>query len=123
MKWMDHIDMMDQLRQSIGFVSYGQKDPIVEYKYEGGEMFADMMDLIKEDTAKTILATKLRKAIPQERKQVLQPTMTNRGDGSAPVRVPLVKKTKVGVNDPCPCGSGKKYKKCCKPIDDAKAAQ
>ncbi len=120
-KWMDHIDMMDQLRQSIGFVSYGQKDPVVEYKYEGNEMFADMMELIKEDTAKMIIATKLKKAEePEERKQVLNPTMTNRGDGSAP-RTPVVKKEKVGVNDPCPCGSGKKYKKCCKPIDDAKA--
>ena len=64
LKWMDHIDMMDQLRQSIGFVSYGQKDPVVEYKYEGGEMFADMMEYIKEDTAKTILATKIIKVEP-----------------------------------------------------------
>ena len=121
--WMDHIDMMDQLRQSIGFVSYGQKDPVIEYKYEGNEMFADMMDAIKADTARTILAARLKKAQPEERKQVLQPTMTNRGDGSAPVKVPVTKKEKIGVNDPCPCGSGKKYKKCCKPIDDAKSAQ
>ncbi len=119
-KWMDHIDMMDQLRQSIGFVSYGQKDPVVEYKYEGNEMFADMMDDIKHDTARLILSTKIRREAPAERKQVMQPTMTNRGDGSAPVKAPVTKKEKVGVNDPCPCGSGKKYKKCCKPLDDAK---
>ena len=119
-KWMDHIDMMDQLRQSIGFVSYGQKDPVIEYKYEGNEMFADMMDEIKHDTARLLLSAKIRKDEPSERQQVMQPTMTNRGDGSAPVKATVTKKDKVGVNDPCPCGSGKKYKKCCKPLDDAK---
>ncbi len=117
-KWMVHIDMMDQLRQSIGFVSYGQKDPVMEYKYEGNEMFADMMDAIREDTARTVLSGQVTKQ-PAERKQVLNPTMANKGDGSV-TNTPVTKKEKVGVNDLCPCGSGKKYKKCCKPKDDAK---
>ena len=81
-------------------------------------MFADMMDAIREDTARTVLATQVTKQ-PAERKQVLNPTMTNKGDGSV-AKTPVIKKDKVGVNDLCPCGSGKKYKKCCKAKDDAK---
>ncbi len=121
-KWMDHIDMTDQLRQSIGFVSYGQKDPVIEFKYECNEMFADMMDAIRYETAKTVLNVKPATTPPTQQQQVMQPVTTNRGDGSIPLKPNRAKKEKVGVNDPCPCGSGKKYKKCCKPADDAAEA-
>ena len=109
-RWMDHIDAMDELRDGIGLRAYGQKNPIIEYKREGYDMFEEMVHLIQEDTLRRLYFTVL--ARPVERRQVAQPTSASHGEEEkkAPVR-----KTdkKVGPNDPCPCGSGKKYKKCC----------
>ncbi|MCH5201857.1 MAG: preprotein translocase subunit SecA [Oscillospiraceae bacterium] len=153
--WMDHIDAMEQLQQSIRLAAYGQKDPVVEYKLVGFDMFDEMIALIREDTIKLCLlspkkiaAVKARHAeieakraeeerkaaeahqvilnsqkdkplpnpisVALKREQVAVPTQANVSDGSTPVKKkPIVKKKKVGRNDPCPCGSGKKYKKCC----------
>ena len=109
-RWMDHIDAMTELRDGIGLRAYGQRNPIVEFKREGFDMFEEMVHLIQEDTIRRLYFTVLAK--PVERKQVAQPAVASHGDeASKPVR----KKSdvKVGPNDPCPCGSGKKYKKCC----------
>ena len=109
-KWMDHIDDMDQLRQGIGLQAYAQRDPVVEYKMTGYDMFEAMTDSIQEDTVKLLLHVKIEEKA--EREQVAKVTGTNKDDT-------LVKKptkradAKVYPNDPCPCGSGKKYKQCC----------
>jgi preprotein translocase subunit SecA len=110
-RWMDHIDAMDELRDGIGLRAYGQKNPIIEYKREGYDMFEEMVHLIQEDTLRRLYFTVL--ARPVERKQVAQPTSASHGEEE--VKKAPVRKTdkKVGPNDPCPCGSGKKYKKCC----------
>ncbi|NLY43111.1 MAG: preprotein translocase subunit SecA [Clostridiaceae bacterium] len=108
MKWMDHIDNMEQLRQGIGLRAYGQRDPVVEYKFESYDMFEEMIRSIHEDTAKIIYHSHLQR-LP-ERQKVAEPINAVHGDGPAK---PVVKGKKVGRNDPCPCGSGKKYKKCC----------
>ena len=109
-KWMDHIDAMDQLRQGIGLRSYGQRDPVVEYQFEGFNMFEEMIASIGEETS-----LKLLHIIPKEqveRKQVAVPLNATHSDGTIEKR-PVRTNKKVGRNDPCPCGSGKKYKKCC----------
>lgn len=108
-KWMDHIDNMDQLRQGIGLRAYGQRDPVIEYKFEGYQMFEDMIQSIQEDTVKMLLHAKVS-AMPQ-RQKVAEPMSTNYDNGG--MRMPAVKSDKVGRNEPCPCGSGKKFKKCC----------
>ena len=109
-KWMDHIDDMDQLRQGIGLQAYGQRDPLVEYKMTGYEMFGEMTESIKEDTVKLLLHVKVEQKV--EREQVAKVTGTNKDDSS--VRAPKKRdNVKVYPNDPCPCGSGKKYKQCC----------
>ena len=109
-KWMDHIDDMDQLRQGIGLQAYGQRDPKVEYKMIGYEMFDEMTRSIEEDTVRTILHVKLEQKV--EREQVAKVTGTNKDDTG--VREPKKRaEKKVYPNDPCPCGSGKKYKQCC----------
>lgn len=109
-KWMDHIDDMDQLRQGIGLQAYGQRQPIVEYKFQGYEMFNSMINAIREDTVKLLMHVRIEQKV--EREQVAKVTGTNKDDSlpNAPVR-----RTgkKVMPNDPCPCGSGKKYKFCC----------
>ena len=107
--WMDHIDDMDQFRQGIGLAAYGQKDPLVEYKMAGYEMFDGMIAGIQEDTVKVMLHIQIEQKV--EREQVAKPLATNRDED---VKGP-VKRTdkKVYPNDPCPCGSGKKYKNCC----------
>lgn len=109
--WMDHIDDMDQLRQGIGLAAYGQKDPLVEYKMEGYEMFDGMIAGIREDTSRIMLHIRVQAEQQIERKEVAKPVSTNRDES---VKGP-VKRTeeKVYPNDPCPCGSGKKYKQCC----------
>ena len=119
LKWMDHIDNMDQLRQGIALRSYGQKDPVVEYRIEGFEMFDAMVESIREDTVKMLLTVELRTPEAPKREQVAKPTgegsvpsrangQTGQGQkGEAPRRV-----VKIGRNDPCPCGSGLKWKKC-----------
>ncbi len=108
-KWMDHIDDMDQLRQGIGLQAYGQKDPLVEYKMNGYEMFGAMTDNIREDTVRLLFHVKIEQKV--EREQVAKVTGTNKDDSAA--KAPVRKETKVYPNDPCPCGSGKKYKQCC----------
>jgi preprotein translocase subunit SecA len=108
-KWMDHIDAMDQLRYGIGLRAYGQRDPVVEYKFEGFEMFEEMVKNIQEDALRMLLRLKKEHII--QRQKVAEPASATHGDGAAK---PVVRSsTKVGRNDPCPCGSGKKYKKCC----------
>ena len=109
LKWMDHIDDMSDLKQGIYLRGYGQHDPVVEYRIEGFEMFDSMIEAIREDTVKMLLTVRLRAEEPK-REQVAVP-MESGGDGTSPQR-PAAKK-KVGRNDPCPCGSGKKYKHCC----------
>ena len=103
-KWMAHIDDMVQLRQGISLQSYGSKDPLVEYKFAGYDMFNEMTAAIREDTVKMILHVKIEQKV--EREEVAKVTGTNRDDSAK-------KSAKIGRNDPCPCGSGKKYKMCC----------
>ena len=108
--WMDHIDDMDQLRQGIGLQSYGQKDPLVEYKMSGFDMFDDMIANIQEDTVRLLFHVRIEQKV--EREQVAKVTGTNKDDSVA--ATPKRRETaKVYPNDPCPCGSGKKYKQCC----------
>ena len=109
-KWMDHIDDMDQLRQGIGLQAYGQRDPKVEYKLQAYEMFDSMIAAIQETTLRLLYHVRLEQKV--EREQVAQVTGTNK-DESGP-RKPVQKtEKKIYPNDPCPCGSGKKYKQCC----------
>ena len=110
-RWMDHIDAMDQLRDGIGLRAYGQKNPIIEYKREGYDMFEEMVHLIQEDTVRRLYFTVL--ARPMERRQVAQPVAASHGAAEAQPKAPKKAEAKVGRNDPCPCGSGKKYKNCC----------
>ena len=109
-KWMDHIDDMEQLRQGIGLQAYGQRDPLVEYKLSGYEMFDEMTENIKEDTVRLLLRVKIEQKV--EREQVAKVTGTNKDD-SGPKAPKKRENVKVYPNDPCPCGSGKKYKQCC----------
>lgn len=108
-RWMDHIDGMDHLRDGIGLRAIGQKDPIVEYKFEGYEMFEEMVRLIQEDTLIRLYHAQLRR--PLEREKVAKATEAHLA-GDTPKK-PKVAAAKVGRNELCPCGSGKKYKKCC----------
>ncbi|OAT80198.1 preprotein translocase subunit SecA [Desulfotomaculum copahuensis] len=107
-KWMDHLDAMDQLREGIGLRAYGQKDPLIEYKFEGYEMFQNMIAAIQEDVVRYIYRVNIVQAPQPRQRQVVE----NRGDDDGPQQ-PVRREQKVGRNDPCPCGSGKKYKKCC----------
>jgi len=109
-KWMAHIDDMDQLRQGIGLQAYGQRDPVIEYKISGYEMFDEMTENIREDTVRLLLRVKLEQKV--EREQVAKVTSTNKDD-SGPKAPKKRESTKIYPNDPCPCGSGKKYKQCC----------
>lgn len=109
-KWMDHIDDMDQLRQGIGLQAYGQRDPLVEYKLNGYEMFDNMTANIREDTVRLLMHVRIEQKV--EREQVAKVTGTNKDDSA--VKTPVKRENqKVYPNDPCPCGSGKKYKQCC----------
>ncbi len=109
-KWMDHIDDMDQLRQGIGLQAYGQKDPLVEYKMSAYEMFDAMTSAIQEDTVKLLFHVKVEQKV--EREEVAKVTGTNKDD-SGPRAPKKRAEQKIYPNDPCPCGSGKKYKQCC----------
>ncbi len=109
-KWMDHIDDMDQLRQGAGLQAYGQKDPLVEYKLNGYEMFDDMTQNIKEETVRNLFRVRIEQKV--EREQVAKVTGTNKDDTLQKGPVKRME-AKVYPNDPCPCGSGKKYKQCC----------
>ena len=113
-EWMDHIDAMDELQKGIRLRAYGQKDPVVEYRMEGFDMFDEMIATIRENTARMILTVQLRRAEEPKREQVAKPTGTAGGGDSGPAKhTPVRRKKKIGRNDPCPCGSGKKYKNCC----------
>ena len=109
-KWMDHIDDMDQLRQGIGLQAYGQRDPKVEYKMQAYEMFDNMTTAIQETTIRLLYHVRIEQKV--EREQVAQVTGTNK-DESGPKKPVQREEKKVYPNDPCPCGSGKKYKQCC----------
>ncbi len=109
-KWMDHIDDMDQLRQGVGLQAYGQRDPLVEYKLSGYEMFDDMTQNIREETVRVLFRVRVEQKV--EREQVAKVTGTNKDDSAA--KTPVKRENaKIYPNDPCPCGSGKKYKQCC----------
>lgn len=113
--WMEHIDNMDELKKGIYLRSYGQKNPVVEYKMEGFEMFDEMVAAIREDTIKMLMTFKIEVNSQIRREQVAKPTAASHGDEPVEkrkVRQP-VHKPKIGRNDQCPCGSGKKYKNCC----------
>ena len=106
---MNHIDDMDQLRQGIGLQAYGQRDPVTEYRFQGYDMFEEMTESIREETVKALMHVRIEQKV--EREQVAKETGTNKDDSA---NAPVQRKTeKVGRNDPCPCGSGKKYKYCC----------
>jgi preprotein translocase subunit SecA len=107
---MDHIDDMDQLRQGIGLRALGQRDPLVEYKFVGFDMFNEMTAGIRQETVKMMTHVRVEQKV--EREEVAKVTGTNKDDSVA--QGPVRRKTaKIGSNDPCPCGSGKKYKQCC----------
>jgi len=106
-KWMDHLDAMDQLREGIGLRAYGQKNPLIEYKFESYQMFQNMIDTIREDVVRYIYRVNVVQA-PQPQRQTVENKYLEEA-ASSPVR----NEVKIGRNDPCPCGSGKKYKKCC----------
>ena len=110
-KWMDHIDDMEMLRQGIGLMAYGQRDPVVEYKMNAFEMFNSMISSIQEDTVRMLYHVHVEQKI--EREQVAKVTGTNKDDSAGPKKPVQRKEDKVYPNDPCPCGSGKKYKHCC----------
>ena len=115
-KWMDHLEAMDSLMETIGLQAYAQRNPISEYRIWGADLFDEMVTMIRDDTVRMILSV-----VPKEqqlkREEVAKPVsegFVGQGDGTLKKK-PIVKKAaeKVGRNDPCPCGSGKKYKKCC----------
>lgn len=109
-KWMDHIDDMDQMRQGIGLHAYAQRDPLMEYKFTAYDMFEEMSQHIQEDTLKILYRVRIQTEVKRE--EVAKPMFTNKDDSA--VKQPKKRTAeKVGRNDPCPCGSGKKYKQCC----------
>ncbi len=110
-RWMNHIDDMEQLKNGINLRAYGQHDPVQEYKFVGFDMFEEMIASIREDTVRTLFHVKPQAQI--ERKMVAKPTAASHGDDSEAKRPERRSAQKVGRNDPCPCGSGKKYKNCC----------
>ncbi len=117
-KWMDHLDAMDQLREGVGLRAYGQKDPLVEYKFESFDMFQNMIASIQEETVKKLFRVRVAPPQQAERRQVKENLYAAGGErANQPVR----RDKKVGRNDPCPCGSGKKYKKCCAAKDEQAA--
>ncbi|MBQ4511262.1 MAG: SEC-C domain-containing protein, partial [Clostridia bacterium] len=119
-KWMDHLEAMDDLRESIGLQAYAQRDPLVEYKLAGADIFDDMILNIRDDTARGILMA-VPKEAPMKRVQIIKPTEEGFMNFGAkpqkkqlpPKQAPIINDKKIGPNEPCPCGSGKKYKKCC----------
>jgi preprotein translocase subunit SecA len=111
-KWMNHIDDMEALKQGIGLRGLAQRDPVVEYRMEGFEMFDAMIASIREDTIKMLLTVQIKTGEEVKREQVAKPT-TASSDGSEKAQPVRAQSKKIGRNDPCPCGSGKKYKKCC----------
>ncbi|MBS7360211.1 MAG: preprotein translocase subunit SecA [Oscillospiraceae bacterium] len=113
MRWMDHIDAMDQLKRSMNLMGYGGKDPIIAFRDTGMDMFEEMNDGIREGTVEFVLRAKIKKEEPVERKETVKITSTSGASDGTVKKEPVKKSSKPGRNDPCPCGSGKKYKKCC----------
>ena len=113
MRWMDHIDAMDQLKRSMGLMGYGQKDPVIVFRDQGLDMFEEMTNGIREGTVDFVLQARIRKEEPVERKQTVKITSTSGSSDGTLKKEPKKADKKPGRNDPCPCGSGKKYKKCC----------
>ena len=113
LRWMDHIDAMDQLKRSMGLMGYGQKDPVIVFRDQGLDMFEEMTNGIREGTVDFVLQARIRKEEPVERKQTVKITSTSGSSDGTVKKEPKKAGKKVGRNDPCPCGSGKKYKKCC----------
>jgi preprotein translocase subunit SecA len=111
-KWMEHIDAMDDLKGSVGLQSYAQRDPVTEYRFRGADMFDELVIDIRENTARMILSL-TKKAPDTQRVQIANPIMASASGEVARKKLTVVKSDKVGRNDPCPCGSGKKYKNCC----------
>ncbi|MEG0014313.1 MAG: preprotein translocase subunit SecA [Cellulosilyticaceae bacterium] len=111
-KWMDHLDNMEQMRQGINLQAYGQRDPLVEYRFLSFEMFEEMTENIQEETVKALYHVRIVVNKEIKRERVAEPIATNHQDTSLGAQ-PIVKKEKIGRNDTCPCGSGKKYKQCC----------
>ena len=112
-RWMDHIDAMDQLKRSMNLMGYGQKDPVIVFRDQGLDMFEEMTDGIREGTVDFVLQARIRKEEPVERKATVKITSTSGSDDGTVKKEPKKADKKPGRNDPCPCGSGKKYKKCC----------
>ena len=113
-RWMDHIDIMDQMRQGIGLQAYAQKNPLDEYKFVAYDMFEELSQHIQEDTLRFLYRIRIQENQEVERKEVAQNVSTNRGEDTSKAKKPVKRaEPKVGRNDPCPCGSGKKYKNCC----------
>ena len=111
--WMDNIDAMDDLKQGIGLRAYGQHDPVIAYKEEGYAMFQAMITAIREETIRRLFTVQLRTNQEIKRQKVAKETSASGTPDAAVKQQPVRKEKKVGPNDPCPCGSGKKYKKCC----------
>ena len=111
--WMEHIDAMHELRQSVGLRAYGQSNPVDEYKREGFEMFEAMVNGIKEEVVRRLFIVRVKKEQALERKSVSKTNVNQAGGDASAKKQPVRKAAKVGRNDPCPCGSGKKYKHCC----------
>ena len=112
LQWMDHIDAVDELKKGIGLMAYGQKDPILAFREETADMFDAMITAIREMTVKMVLTIQIRSEEEIKREKVAEITATGSGDGSEK-KQPVRSGKKIGPNEPCPCGSGKKYKKCC----------
>ena len=112
-RWISHIDDMDELKRGIYLRAYAQKNPVVEYRIEGADMFDEMVENIRRGTAKMILSVQVRENREISREQVAKPTSTSGAGDNSVKKEPIRKDKKIGRNDPCPCGSGKKYKKCC----------
>ncbi len=112
-RWMEHIDAMDQLKRSMSLMGYGQKDPVIVFRDEGLDMFEEMTNGIREGTVDFVLQSRVRKEAPMERKQTVKITAQSGSDDGTVKKEPKKADKKPGRNDPCPCGSGKKYKKCC----------
>ena len=114
-KWMDHLDAMEELKRGIGLRAYGQKDPVVAFRFESYDMFDDMTRQIRQDTIRMLLTVQVRTEEDTKREQKVKEVATNAGGDTSDKKRPVRKAAseKVGPNDPCPCGSGKKYKKCC----------
>ncbi len=124
MRWMNHIDAMDELKRGISLRAYAQKDPVVAFREESSDMFEEMGNEIREGTINFVLQVRIRTEEDVKREQQAKITSTSGADdGSAPKKAPVKKTQKVGRNDPCPCGSGKKYKKCCGMNESADATE